>query len=148
MRTMHFRVPGFKYLGPGNKLPVEPLFIADAIALEHDKTYSMPNVSSEQITRSDIRAVVLLTWVSVWSAISSVCLLVKVVAERLFGTTFYPFALFSTMDFLMSLLLIVALLWLSILEMRLQGLQHNKPANACVQSDTMKSVRCLLQHVF
>lgn len=136
-------VPGFKYLGPGNKLPREELLVADFVALEHDRVYETAS-HRWTIACADLRAAMLLLWVSFWAGLSSVCLLVKFTLERCCGITFYPFRFLNKMEFVIVVLLMCTLLWLAVIEMRLSGWRNRDAINECVRATTLESLECLL----
>lgn len=136
-------VPGFKYLGPGNKSPPEELFVADFVAVKHDRVYDAAH-HRFTILCADLYAVILLIWVCFWSGVSCICLFTKFAFECCTGITFYPLRFFKKMEFILLMLVICALLWLGIIEMRLSGWRNARAINTCVLESTWESLECLL----
>lgn len=138
------RLSGFKYLGPGNELPQERVYLVDRVAYEHDLAYDRAN-TRYAIIASDLKSIVQFLWTSLWALISALVLFIKASVELIICTTFYPYRFFRAMDFILGCLLFCSLLWLSIIELRIENLKHANPANKCVLATTWDTAECLLK---
>lgn len=111
-------VPGYRFLGPGNSIPVDAREYLDSIALRHDITY-VEGSSSREVSIHDVFTAVRFFVVACWAFLSGVLLLAKACIESVLKTQFYPVQHFRLMDLVYGVLLLFALSWLLLLEMRL-----------------------------
>lgn len=144
---MKLVVPSCKYLGPNGEAEqvpaLEQVLLVDKVAFLHDLAYQQAT-SRWHIIKADLVAVGLFIWVGLLAVLSAICLCTKVLVEVLLGPI-YPRRFCNGKAMLAQVLVVSCLLWLCLLEFRLEGMQGKSGHRCARQPDTWTVVLCLLE---